>query len=50
MTINKDNVTDYQISHIGSTQEDRLEVYRILKSLGQKVQLEQQLNELSKIQ
>jgi len=37
MTINKDNVTDYQISHIGSTQEDRLEVCRILESLGQKV-------------
>lgn len=37
MTINKDNVTDYQISHIGSTHEERLEVCRILESLGQKI-------------
>lgn len=37
MIINKDNVTDYQISHIGSNHEERLEVCRILESFGQEV-------------
>lgn len=36
MTITKDNITDYQISHIDSTHEERLEVCRILESFGQK--------------
>lgn len=45
MIINKDNVTDYQVSHIDSTHEERLEVCRILESFGQKTGSTQFKNE-----
>ena len=33
MIINKDNVTNYQVSHIGSTHEERLKVIKIIEKL-----------------